>query len=435
MTETNRLIPKTQDDSSYDHVLKYTGVFGGVQGLKTLAGLLKNKLMSSILHSTGMGLSDIYSNIVENVNAGTNFGLSFSAVRSVSEMFETGDETALCEHICVIRTWSVWTALLAAIICILGAPLLSYTFFDNYTEHAPAIVFLSLSLIAMPIEAGECAVLKGMRCLKRVTIIESLSAVGSLLTTIPLYYFFGIDGVVYALVLTQLFVTAVHLCFSVKVVPYRVKLLSTKVFREGIDLLKVGFPYAIAAVATAFTTAIIFNFIEDHGQIACYKRGILLLAVVSSLAFTAMDVDYFPRLSSVNHDRKRMNALINQQLHVCSMVITPLLLGLLIVLPYIVPLLLASDFTPVIGLCTCAVFHTYFRGLAVPVEYVALAKGSTWVYLIVEIASALLSYAMIVLMYPLMGLTGIGVGLSLALCIEVIVVSILYSLLFGFQPT
>ena len=35
-------------------MLKYTGVFGGVQGLKTIVSLLKNKLMSSILHSTGV---------------------------------------------------------------------------------------------------------------------------------------------------------------------------------------------------------------------------------------------------------------------------------------------------------------------------------------------------------------------------------------------
>ena len=32
-----------QEDTSYDHVLKYTGVFGGVQVLTMLVSVLRNK--------------------------------------------------------------------------------------------------------------------------------------------------------------------------------------------------------------------------------------------------------------------------------------------------------------------------------------------------------------------------------------------------------
>ena len=37
------------NNDSYDHVLKYTGMFGGVQVLVTLIGLVRNKFMALLL--------------------------------------------------------------------------------------------------------------------------------------------------------------------------------------------------------------------------------------------------------------------------------------------------------------------------------------------------------------------------------------------------
>jgi ABC-type methionine transport system permease subunit len=48
---------KENHSDSYDHVLKYTGLFGGVQGLVTLIGLVRNKAMALLLGTGGMGLN------------------------------------------------------------------------------------------------------------------------------------------------------------------------------------------------------------------------------------------------------------------------------------------------------------------------------------------------------------------------------------------
>ena len=44
-----------EDDESYSHVLKYTGVFGGVQGLNVLVSLVRNKFVAILLGHGGMG--------------------------------------------------------------------------------------------------------------------------------------------------------------------------------------------------------------------------------------------------------------------------------------------------------------------------------------------------------------------------------------------
>ena len=48
-------------DDSYGHVLKYTGVFGGVQGLNILISLVKNKI--------GIGIAPRFFEDEENLRA------------------------------------------------------------------------------------------------------------------------------------------------------------------------------------------------------------------------------------------------------------------------------------------------------------------------------------------------------------------------------
>ena len=77
---------RREQDDSYRHVLKYTGVFGGVQGLKIFVTLVRNKLASTILGKVGMGVNSIFMNISEILNSWTNFGIPFYAVRRISEL-------------------------------------------------------------------------------------------------------------------------------------------------------------------------------------------------------------------------------------------------------------------------------------------------------------------------------------------------------------
>ena len=43
-----------KSQSTYDHVIKYTGLFGGVQGLGLLTSIVRNKLVAEILGPVGL---------------------------------------------------------------------------------------------------------------------------------------------------------------------------------------------------------------------------------------------------------------------------------------------------------------------------------------------------------------------------------------------
>ena len=73
---------------SYSHVLKYTGIFGGVQGLNIVIGLVRNKLIALLLGPSGMGLASLFNSSINFVSQATNLGISFSAVKNISEVFD-----------------------------------------------------------------------------------------------------------------------------------------------------------------------------------------------------------------------------------------------------------------------------------------------------------------------------------------------------------
>ena len=48
------------EHTSYKHILKYTSVFGTIQGLNILVAMIRNKLVAVILGPGGMGLIALF---------------------------------------------------------------------------------------------------------------------------------------------------------------------------------------------------------------------------------------------------------------------------------------------------------------------------------------------------------------------------------------
>ena len=120
---------KTRDEN-YSRVLKNISLFGGVQGVILIVGLVRNKLIAILLGPEGMGLASLFNTAVNFISQATNLGISFSAVKHVSELFDRGDEAAISHFVRVVRAWSLLTALVGMLVCIVIGPLLSqFTFF------------------------------------------------------------------------------------------------------------------------------------------------------------------------------------------------------------------------------------------------------------------------------------------------------------------
>ena len=163
MDELKNLHNPETSDTSYDHVLKYTGIFGGVQGLKMFVSAARVKLTSELLGGWGMGLITAYNAVFEFLNKASNMGIPLNATRKTSELFEKGSEEEIAHQVMVIRTWVLWSAILSVLICLFFSPIISYFYFDHDWTRWPAVMLTSLVAVSNIIAEGECAILKGLR--------------------------------------------------------------------------------------------------------------------------------------------------------------------------------------------------------------------------------------------------------------------------------
>ena len=426
------MMERREPDDSYRHVLKYTGVFGGVQGLKIFVTLVRNKLTATLLGEGGMGLNKRFLNIAEVLNAWTNFGISFYAVRKISELYEEGTEDDMRRFVGVIRTWSVWSALLGGLLCFLLASVLNAHYLDG-EDHRLEIMLLSLFVASLPIEAVECSLLKGLRRLRTVALIEILSALSTFLFTIPFYYWLGLRGIVLSLVLCGWAAALIHLYFSTKIYSFRIRLFSAAVVREGWPLIRIGIPYVLAGVAGAMAAGEVFKYLGDDSVVGLYSVGYGLMVTYAGMVFKAVEADFFPRLSSVNHDTVRLNHTINQQIDVCVLLMAPILILFIMVMPWAIRLLYTDSFLPAVPMAVCAVFYMFFKAVTTPIAYTSLAKADSWLYLLMECIYDVVFVLMLRYGYGHWGLTGAGLALSAAALFDLAMIWGVYGLYYHYR--
>ena len=79
-------------NDNYNHILKYTSLFGGVQILIIFANMIRNKAMAVFLGAEGLGLNSMLYSVQTFASQCTSLGLSFGSIPVLSESFERGDE-------------------------------------------------------------------------------------------------------------------------------------------------------------------------------------------------------------------------------------------------------------------------------------------------------------------------------------------------------
>lgn len=413
-----------KEKSEYTHVIKYTGLFGGVQGITLLASLVRNKLVAVLLGPAGVGLISIYNTLITLLNNATNLGISFSAVRNVSQLSLEEDAHKLEQYVSVVRSWSILTAVTGTLACFALSSLISFWTFGNYDYTLP-VMLLSPMVGLLAISGGELAILKGIRKLKEVALISVFTAVSTLFISVPLYYFIGMKGIIPSLLLGTAAVTFITLKYSFRYFPFRLPSCFKKELGEGISMVKLGVSFIAAGILGSGVEYVVRAYmLKTTGMmdvVGLYNAAYAVTVTYAGMIFVAMDTDYFPRLAAVNKNGREMNRLVNQQIEVALILVSPLLVIFLIFLPVILPLLYSSKFIPVVGMAECAVLGMLVRAVALPMAYISLAKGNSVFYLFQELVYDVLFIVLVILGFSKYGLTGSGVAISLTGAVHLII--------------
>ena len=403
------------EKGAYRQVLKYTGIFGGVQGLNIIVSLVRNKLAAILLGPAGMGLVSLFNSTVAFISQATGFGISMSAVRHISELTESGDEAQQTYYIKVVRAWSLLAALLGVLVCVAIGPFLSSNTFawGNHTLH---FILLAPAVGMIAVTAGETAILKGTRQLKPLVVVQTFTILATLLLTVPAYYFFGQAGIVPVIVLMALVTLLLTVNYSYRLYPLQFS-GSKGILGDGMEMIRLGVAFTLAGIVGAGSEMLIRSWLNLQGDldaVGLYNAGYMITVTYASMVFSAMEADYFPRLSAVNGDVAATNETVNKQMEVTMLIIAPMLVGMIVLLPVLTPLLLSEKFMPIVGMTQVAALAMFFKAITLPPAYITLARGYSLIYLVLETAYFVVFVLLVMFGYRHWGLLGTGIAITVA---------------------
>lgn len=424
------------ENDNYDHVLKYTSVFGGVQGLIILIGLVRNKFMALLLGAGGMGFNALLTSVQNFASQCTNLGISFGAVPRLSGYYEQQRTELVDYYIQVIRLWSMIAAVLGCLFCILVSPLindLSFTW-GNHTLHY-AMLGVSVAMIA--ITGGETAILKATRRLGSLARVQIYTTVASVFLSIPLYYFFRHSGVVPAIMLIAAAGMLVTIGYSYRLYPLKMH-FNSKQLKNGASMIRLGLAFVLAAAIGSASEMLIRAYLNVEGGldfVGLYNIGFMLTITYAGMVFSAMESDYFPRLSGVCKDIVKTNETVNKQIEVSLLLLSPMLVALIMILPVLVPILFSHEFIPVVGMAQVAVLAMYFKVLTMPVAYITLARSLSLSYLLLETSYFVVLVLAVMIGFQQWGLWGTGLAIVVAHMFECIMVGGYSYVFYGYRTT
>lgn len=392
--------------------MKATSLFGGVQIFNIIISIIRSKFVAILLGPSGMGVIGLLTSTLGIITGLTNFGLGTSAVKSIATAFGVRDEKKIGIIVAVMRRMVWITGILGLITTALLSPWLSELTFGN-KNFTFAFVWLSLTLLINQLCSGQLVLLQGLRRLKDLAKANLYGSFLGLFVTIPLYYVWGIEGIVPGLIGTSVISLLMSWYFSKNIKLEKPILTTNQTFSEGKEMLQMGFLISLSGLFTIGAAYFIRIFISRTGgieQVGLYNAGFTIINTYVGLVFSAMGTDYYPRLSAVAHDNNLCRKAINQQAEIAILILAPILIIFLVFINWVVILLYSKQFIGINEMIHWAALGMFFKASSWSIGFIYLAKGASKLFFWNELLANTYILVLNLIGYHYWGLTGLGLS-------------------------
>lgn len=423
------------EQRSYRQIMKATSIFGGVQVIQILVQIIRSKAIAILLGPAGMGINSLLTSTLGLMQSLTNFGLKTSAVKNVAEANGTENSNRVTVIITVLRRWVWITGLLGTILTLILSPWLSELTFGN-REYTLAFIWISVSLFFNQLSSGQLVILQGLRKIRYLANANLTGAFLGLFVTIPMYYFWGVDGIVPAIIGMSIANLLRTWYFARKIKLEKVEVTRKTTLVEGKQMLIMGFLLSMSGLMTTGTAYILRVFISNTGgvdQVGLYSAGFAIINTYVGMVFTAMGTDYYPRLSAVAGDDTKATQTINQQAEITLLILAPILVVFMVFINWAVILLYSTQFTGVNGMIQWAALGMYFKAASWSIAFILLAKGASKLFFWNELITNIYLLGFNILGYKYGGLDGLGISFLAAYFVYLVQVFFLSRIKYNFS--
>ncbi len=412
-------------ESNYKSIFKATSIFGGVQVFNILITLIRGKAVAILLGSAGMGLNGLFLSTLNLIKTVSSLGISESAVRDVSRAHASGDRQQLGLTLTVFRRWIWITAGLGIALTVMFSPLLS-RFSFNSTEHTTSYIWLSSTFLFAALMGETYTYLRGTGQIKSLASANIFGSIAGLLVALPIFYLYGIDGVVPAIIASAFAAYLVSLYFRKKVQFDAVVVDWKETLVLGKPMVQLGISLTLINLLAAAVAFILNAFISKTGtlsDVGLYNAGLSIVDGYVGMVFTAMATDYFPRLSAVIGEEGKWKQLVNEQAELVLIVLSLVLVLLISTTPLLIRVLLSKEFVTAQDFIFWSVLAIPLKGLVWVLGFVILAKGNNKLFLTIEIIANLIVLTFNILFYKYYGISGLGISMIASYSISLLLIA------------
>lgn len=415
--------------------MKATSIFGGVQVFNIIIQIIRSKAVAVLLGPAGMGIMALFTSTIGLVSRCTSFGLGTSAVKNVASANATGDVNEIAKIVQIFRRLVWLTGGMGFLVTIVLAPWLSELAFNN-KSYTLAFALLSITLLFTQITAGQSAILQGMRKIQFMAKAGMLGSLAGLIISLPLYYFFAQEGIVFAIIATSIVTLIVSWYFARKVNIPKITVSKSDFNIHSKEMLRMGFLISLGGLMTVGASYVLRIYISQLGginEVGLFSAGFTIINVYVGMVFTAMSTDYYPRLSAVAFEKQESIKTINQQAEIAILILAPIIMVFLVFIQWIVIILYSKEFLGAIPMIHWAILGIFFKAISLSIGYILLARSDSKLFFWNELSANLYILVFNIIGYKFGGLSGLGISFLVSYAAYALQIYVVTKIKYGFQ--
>lgn len=388
-------------------VLKALSLFAGIECLTMLCAVVRTKLIALWIGAAGVGIISLLNSNLELLKSILLLNLNQSAVQNIAATKGEAQDSAISATARLgLLLGAVATALVAA--C---SPLLSRWVFGDYC-YAWAFAVLAVTMLAGAIAAARSAILRAtdkLRQLARATLFSTLTSTA---LAIPMVYFWRMNAIVPLLVVFAASQMAFLLWPKINIKP----LVNSELRPQMKAIIKLGAGITVAMAAPLLADQLLRLYISARSgfeAVGYFQAGYTIVNTYIGVIFTAISMEYYPRLSSVARSTFKSTTVVAHEITVALWILMPVVTAFIAADSLVISILYSSDFHAALPYISMAVAGTALRAASWCMAYMILARGDSRAYIFTEVSSAAVLYVASVICYQQWSYAGLGVAYSI----------------------
>lgn len=402
MTATNKT-------SLTRRVLTSTAMLGSSQIINMLCSVVRIKLIAVWLGPVGVGMNTILTNAWTLVSTGSQLNLRESSVRELSQE-AAADRFAM--RVAVVRRWALILGILGAVLMVALSPLFSISAYDGSPARWLSFAALAPTVFFAAYSAGEFAVMQARDRLAAIARTNILAGVIATAASVPLLYFLRLNAIILVINLYT-FVVAACVWFVRHPIAAHRHLDFNTLWAEGRGFLTLGLSLSASMMLTSLMNYIFAAYLSSSGgeaDLGIYQSGYTMINGYVGIIFSAIAVEYYPRLSRIVGRPSMSRTVIAHELSLIVRLITPVAILFIFFSDLLVDLLYSSQFEGVVPFITFAILGALYRGVSLCFAYRILAAGDSRAYIFTEAVSVIVGLTLNIVFYRLWAYAGLGIA-------------------------